>query len=53
MEEDRKEIDQEGLETPSGISSIASGLETPDTIELRKDVRRFFYLYLNFTISFL
>lgn len=31
---------KEGLITPSGISSVASGLETPDFIELRKDVRR-------------
>jgi splicing factor 3B subunit 2 len=28
------------LETPSGFSSIASGLETPDKIELRKDIKR-------------
>ncbi|KAI9356804.1 hypothetical protein BD770DRAFT_389323 [Pilaira anomala] len=27
----------DGLVTPSGMSSIASGLETPDHIELRKD----------------
>ncbi|KAI8906159.1 hypothetical protein DFJ77DRAFT_477686 [Powellomyces hirtus] len=29
-----------GLVTPSGISSVPSGLETPDFIELRKDSRR-------------
>lgn len=29
-----------GLVTPSGITSIASGLETPDHIELRKDRKR-------------
>jgi len=27
---------QEGLVTPSGLSSVPSGLETPDYIELRK-----------------
>ncbi|KAI7858546.1 hypothetical protein BDC45DRAFT_457485 [Circinella umbellata] len=31
---------QEGLATPSGMTSVASGLETPDFIELRKEVRR-------------
>ncbi|KAG0324666.1 hypothetical protein BG000_002114 [Podila horticola] len=31
---------QEGLVTPSGMQSVASGLETPDFIELRKDSRR-------------
>ncbi|OAD72198.1 hypothetical protein PHYBLDRAFT_11425, partial [Phycomyces blakesleeanus NRRL 1555(-)] len=31
---------KEGLETPSGMASVASGLETPDFIELRKDVRK-------------
>lgn len=29
-----------GLMTPSGLSSIPAGLETPDDIELRKDQRR-------------
>ena len=27
---------QEGLVTPSGLSSVPSGLETPEYIELRK-----------------
>ncbi|OBZ83058.1 Splicing factor 3B subunit 2 [Choanephora cucurbitarum] len=30
----------DGLATPSGMQSIASGLETPDHIELRKDRKR-------------
>ncbi|KAI7900284.1 uncharacterized protein BX663DRAFT_477144 [Cokeromyces recurvatus] len=30
----------DGLVTPSGLSSIASGLETPDHIELRKERKR-------------
>ncbi|KAL7312231.1 hypothetical protein PS15m_008018 [Mucor circinelloides] len=30
----------DGLVTPSGMASIASGLETPDHIELRKDRKR-------------
>ncbi|KAF9437734.1 hypothetical protein BGZ76_011372 [Entomortierella beljakovae] len=37
--EDEEEL-QEGLVTPSGLQSVASGLETPDFIELRKDLRR-------------
>ncbi len=28
-----------GLTTPSGLSSVPAGLETPDHIELRKDRR--------------
>ncbi|KAG2229248.1 hypothetical protein BDF21DRAFT_430488 [Thamnidium elegans] len=40
-EEESTEADNtdlaDGLVTPSGMSSIASGLETPDHIELRKD----------------
>ncbi|RKP22404.1 hypothetical protein SYNPS1DRAFT_25864 [Syncephalis pseudoplumigaleata] len=31
---------QEGLATPSGISSVATGLTTPDHIELRKEPRK-------------
>lgn len=31
---------KEGLITPSGISSVPSGLETPEHIELRKEVRK-------------
>ncbi|KAJ3090670.1 Splicing factor 3B subunit 2 [Quaeritorhiza haematococci] len=31
---------ESGLVTPSGLTSVPSGLETPDFIELRKDVRR-------------
>ncbi|KAF9405245.1 hypothetical protein BGZ94_003674, partial [Podila epigama] len=38
-EEDNDGI-QQGLVTPSGLQSVASGLETPDFIELRKDNRR-------------
>lgn len=30
-----------GLVTPSGMTSISTGLETPDNIELRKETRRF------------
>ncbi|KAI9363889.1 spliceosome associated protein [Zopfochytrium polystomum] len=30
----------EGLVTPSGLTSVPSGLETPDYIELRKETRR-------------
>ena len=36
---DEEETDMSGIETPvdtTGISSVTSGLETPDTIELRK-----------------
>jgi len=47
-EEQEKEPDMEGLETPSGLSSVASGLETPERIELRKDIKRF----LTFTCFF-
>ncbi|KAG2196547.1 hypothetical protein INT47_010386 [Mucor saturninus] len=40
-EEETAEVEStdlaDGLVTPSGMSSIASGLETPDHIELRKD----------------
>jgi hypothetical protein len=32
--------EEEGLITPSGLTSIPEGLETPDVIELRKDQRR-------------
>lgn len=32
---------KDGLATPSGIASVASGLETPQEIELRKETRRF------------
>ncbi|KAI8084664.1 uncharacterized protein BX664DRAFT_337516 [Halteromyces radiatus] len=45
-EEEEKLTDEtlkEGLVTPSGIASVstvASGLETPDVIELRKEIRR-------------
>ncbi|KAG0296718.1 Splicing factor 3B subunit 2, partial [Dissophora globulifera] len=38
-EEEEEEL-EEGLVTPSGMQSVASGLETPDFIELRKDSRR-------------
>ncbi|KAI8827283.1 uncharacterized protein EV422DRAFT_34683 [Fimicolochytrium jonesii] len=42
-QEDEEEEDdtatESGLVTPSGISSVPSGLETPDYIELRKDGR--------------
>ncbi|KAJ3333298.1 hypothetical protein HDU76_009624 [Blyttiomyces sp. JEL0837] len=34
------DVPPEGLVTPSGLTSVPSGLETPDFIELRKDVRR-------------
>ncbi|KAJ3021365.1 Splicing factor 3B subunit 2 [Thoreauomyces humboldtii] len=42
-EDDAIDVDDgatDGLVTPSGISSVPSGLETPDHIELRKDARR-------------
>lgn len=35
-----EEAMKDGLVTPSGMASVASGLETPDFIELRKDVRK-------------
>ncbi|ORZ10807.1 hypothetical protein BCR42DRAFT_333185 [Absidia repens] len=41
--EEEEEALKEGLVTPSGmasVSTVASGLETPDVIELRKEVRR-------------
>ncbi|RKP08384.1 hypothetical protein THASP1DRAFT_10235, partial [Thamnocephalis sphaerospora] len=44
-EEEEEEADQEdtlheGLATPSGMTSVATGLTTPDHIELRKEPRR-------------
>jgi splicing factor 3B subunit 2 len=45
-EEEKEEVEQatedlaDGLATPSGMASIASGLETPDHIELRKDRKK-------------
>ncbi|KAK9767688.1 hypothetical protein K7432_002327 [Basidiobolus ranarum] len=44
MKEDEAETEsvdlREGLETPSGLSSVQTGLETPAYIELRKNVER-------------
>jgi splicing factor 3B subunit 2 len=43
-EMDEGETEVSGMETPittSGISSVSSGLETPDTIELRKSNKQF------------
>jgi splicing factor 3B subunit 2 len=34
-----------GLATPSGLSSVPAGLETPDHIELRKETRRYILFY--------
>ncbi|KAI9017838.1 hypothetical protein BC832DRAFT_523671, partial [Gaertneriomyces semiglobifer] len=39
-EDDEAAAVSSGLVTPSGISSVPSGLETPEFIELRKDRRR-------------
>ena len=44
-EKEKEDADlMEGLETPSGLasgfSSVASGLETPERIDLRKDIKR-------------
>ncbi|KAJ3210652.1 Splicing factor 3B subunit 2 [Dinochytrium kinnereticum] len=37
--EEEQSFPMEGLATPSGLSSVPAGLETPDFIELRKDRR--------------
>ncbi|KAI9098091.1 hypothetical protein DFS34DRAFT_98345 [Phlyctochytrium arcticum] len=39
-EAEEDEVPESGLVTPSGMSSVPSGLETPEHIELRKESRR-------------
>jgi splicing factor 3B subunit 2 len=41
---DGMETPMSGMETPSGVaSSVPSGLETPEFLELRKDSRRWVF----------